>query len=66
MSNQARRRTEILKWLALFPLIPAGPLLLFGLTWGVFGLLAAGLAFVALSVVIWRAFAGEWPMTTGR
>ncbi|MEY2433186.1 MAG: hypothetical protein QOC92_2911 [Acidimicrobiaceae bacterium] len=55
-------RWDILKWLAVLPLIPAGPLLLFGLTWFVPGLLAGGMAFVAVAFLIWRVFAQQWPL----
>ena len=55
-------RLDVLKWLAVLPLIPAGPLLFFGLAWFVPGLFALGLAFVAGALLVWRAFAGEWPV----
>jgi hypothetical protein len=55
-------RLDILKWLAVLPLVPAGPLLFFGLAWFVPGLFGLGLVFVAVAVLIWRAFAGEWPV----
>jgi hypothetical protein len=56
-------RLGFLKWLGVLPLIPAGPLLFFGLIWFVPGLVALGLAFVAVAALIWRAFAREWPLT---
>ena len=55
-------RLDSFKWLAVLLLIPAGPLLFFGLAWFVPGLFALGLAFVAAAVLIWRAFAQEWPV----
>jgi hypothetical protein len=55
-------RLDVLKWLAVLPLIPAAPLLFFGLTWGVTGLMAAGMAFVAAALLIWRVFAQQWPV----
>ncbi len=60
-SNPANR-LDILKWLAVLPLVPAGPLLFFGLAWFVPGLFGLGLAFVAVAVLVWRAFAQEWPV----
>jgi hypothetical protein len=53
---------EVLKWLAVLPLIPAAPLLLFGLAWGVPVLMAVGALFVAAAVAVWRLFAQRWPM----
>src|SRR5437870_220253 len=55
-------RLDVLKWLAVLPLVPAAPLLLFGLTWFAPGLIAAGLGFVAVGLLIWRAFAHAWPV----
>ena len=55
-------RLDALKWLAVLPLIPAAPLLFFGLAWFVPGLMAAGMAFVAAALLIWRVFAQEWPV----
>ena len=55
-------RLDVFKWLAVLPLIPACPLLFFGLAWFVPGLFALGLAFVAAALLVWRAFAREWPV----
>jgi hypothetical protein len=55
-------RLDIFKWLAVLPLVPAGPLLFFGLTWFVPGLFGLGLVFVAVAVLVWRVFAREWPV----
>lgn len=55
-------RLDILKWLGVLPLVPAGPLLFFGFAWFVPGLFGLGLVFVAAAVLVWRAFAGEWPV----
>jgi len=55
-------RLDVLKWLAVLPLVPAAPLLLFGLTWFVPGLMAAGMAFVVAALLIWRVLAQQWPV----
>ena len=55
-------RLDVLKWLAVLPLVPAAPLLFFGLTWFAPGLMAAGLGFVCGAVVIWRVFSHAWPV----
>ena len=45
-----------LRWLAIVPIVPAVPLLFFGLVWRAPVQLAAGLALLALSSVIWMLF----------
>lgn len=44
------------RWLAIVPIVPAVPLLFFGLTWRAPVQLAAGLALLALSSLIWILF----------
>jgi len=62
MQPNPANRLDNLKWLALLPLIPAAPLLFFGLAWFTPGLFALGLGFVAVAILVWRAFAREWPV----
>ena len=45
-----------LRWLAIIPIVPAVPLLFFGLLWRAPVQLAAGLALLALSSVVWMLF----------
>jgi hypothetical protein len=49
-----------LRWLAIAPLIPAVPLLFFGLLWlGVVQLLVGALL-VGAAATTWRLSAGQW------
>ncbi len=53
-------KVSSLRWLAVIPLVPAAPLLFFGLLWlGVVQLLV-GLGLVTTAAALWRLFAGEW------
>ena len=58
--------TRHLRWLALIPLVPAGPLLFFGLAWTAPVQLSIGIALVAFAAAIWRAFSGTWPLDSAR
>ena len=51
-----------LRWLALVPLVPAGPLLFFGIVWTAAVQLTIGIALVFTAMALWRVFAGEWPI----
>ena len=62
LASNGHGRLEALKWLAALPLVPAAPLLFFGLSWFAPGLIAGGLAFVATALCVWRLFAREWPV----
>jgi hypothetical protein len=49
-----------LRWLAIVPLVPAAPLLFFGLLWFAVVQLVSGFLLVAVAAAVWRMFAGEW------
>lgn len=55
-----------LRWLALIPLVPAGPLLFFGIMWTAAVQLSIGIALLFTATAIWRVFSGEWPLGLAR
>ncbi len=48
------------RWLAIAPLVPAVPLLFFGVLWFAVVQTVSGLLLVALAAAMWRLFAGKW------
>jgi hypothetical protein len=51
-----------LRWLAIVPLVAGLWILVFALIWTELGLFLLAAALIALAVLIWRAFAGTWPL----
>lgn len=49
-----------LRWLAVIPLVPAAPLLFFGLLWLAPVQLLVGLGLVLVGAALWRLLADEW------
>jgi hypothetical protein len=55
-----------LRWLALIPLVPAGPFLFFGILWTAPVQISVGIALVLTAMAIWRVFSGAWPLRPAR
>ena len=55
-----------LRWLAFIPLVPAGPLLFFGILWTAPVQISFGIALVLAAMAIWRVFSGAWPLQQAR
>ena len=60
-----RYQLRTLRWLAIVPAAPGLYGVLMGLLWTSLAVFFWGIGLLLVALVIWRGFAGEWPLISG-